>query len=94
MRREQITHSEISPMSWEERCFLEGVPLDEPAAILIEDDLPFEFDPQHSCTHGTCRTEAAAAGFGLSLAVCASILLWCGLVKLLVALVGAELQKF
>lgn len=64
----QLKHSPISPMSVDEWLWIyKGRGEDElpgSEAVMIEDDLPFEFDPQHSCCLGTVGRETSRGALG------------------------------
>lgn len=70
----------MTPVKWTDNVepIRRLTPLDR-GYIEVEDDLPFEFDCQHSCRHATQRREDSLRAFGLAAMVCVNILLWAAL---------------
>ena len=86
-----VEHSPISPMSREECAWIHGKlsyqQFREPGGYVeVEDDLPFEWDRQHSCCHGSERDEAGCLA-GACVAVCSAIILWLMFIAMISAVV-------
>lgn len=91
----QIQHSPLSPMSVDEWLWLykgRGEhELPGSGAVMIEDDLPFEFDPQHSCCHGTIGRETprgALCGCAFAAAGLVCVVTWLAVLAACNAIVG------
>lgn len=89
-----MRHSEIHPMPIDEWLWITGKlggelePVDPRGYIEVDDDLPFEWDRQHSCRHGTLGgRDAACVGFGAAVVVCSAIVLWGALFAAVAAVV-------
>lgn len=91
----RIQHIPLSPMSVDEWLWLyKGRGEDElpgSGAVMVDDDLPFEFDMQHSCLHGTIAHETprgALGGCAFAAAGMVCVVTWLAFMAVCNAVVG------
>ena len=83
MELHEMTPSPVHDIGLEELFFLRGTPVTPLEPRAYDYFAPPEFDPQHSCCHGSQRAVDAWRLVGVSVVVCTLIVFWSAVAALL-----------